>query len=365
MALKAITVGSAMADSIVLVGDSDIERMTMQNATSSFLLLEQGRKIEALSITSHVGGGAVNAAVSLSRLGADTSTLIKIGCDANGGLIMDRLIAEKIGSDFVRQTDELPTGTAVMVSSHDKNATIFTQRGANTLMKSEDIAATKFDGHDLVYVTNLSNRSADCFPEIVKRGRDAGAFVAANPGIRQLTSRSSPFLDSLENVDLLAINREEAESLIPVTVGRFPELYIAPTSMKDCAPRLTGPGGDRSGLSVSLHAFCRAIRKLGTENVLITDGIHGSYLATSNGLYHCPIRHAEVLGTAGAGDGFISTASLFLASGRSVDDALKAATLNASSVVSHIDTQEGLLNALEIDQMLAHVGEELAVTTLS
>jgi len=39
-----------------------IEHMTMLNADSSFLLLEEGRKTEAEEVSTHPGGGAVNAA---------------------------------------------------------------------------------------------------------------------------------------------------------------------------------------------------------------------------------------------------------------------------------------------------------------
>ena len=43
--------------------------MSMLNADSSFLLLEEGRKTEAVEISTHVGGGAINAAVSMAGCG--------------------------------------------------------------------------------------------------------------------------------------------------------------------------------------------------------------------------------------------------------------------------------------------------------
>ena len=38
---------------------------------------------------------------------------------------------------------------------------------------------------DVVYIANLSNESADCFPAIVARAKEHNALVAANPGRRQ------------------------------------------------------------------------------------------------------------------------------------------------------------------------------------
>jgi len=67
--MKAITVGSATIDVIATVDDADIERMTLHNVTASFLLLEPGRKVDARSVITQTGGGAVNAAVALRRLG--------------------------------------------------------------------------------------------------------------------------------------------------------------------------------------------------------------------------------------------------------------------------------------------------------
>ena len=75
--MKVLTIGSAMIDTIAIIGSARIERMTMLNADSSFLLLEEGRKTEAEEVSTHAGGGAVNAAVAMARLGMDVAVLAK------------------------------------------------------------------------------------------------------------------------------------------------------------------------------------------------------------------------------------------------------------------------------------------------
>ena len=69
--MRVLTVGSAMVDTIAIIDSGRIERMTMLNADSSFLLLEEGRKTEAVEVSTHSGGGAVNVAVAIARLGID------------------------------------------------------------------------------------------------------------------------------------------------------------------------------------------------------------------------------------------------------------------------------------------------------
>lgn len=353
-----------MVDIIVLVADRDVERMTMHNATSSFLLLEQGRKIESLSITDHSGGGAVNAAVCMARMGLDVAALIKIGLDRDGERILNRLAKEGIDASAVVTTDELPTGVAVMVCSHDKNATIFTQRGSNTLLHPSDLRPDVFEGRDMVYVTNLSNRSADCFPDIVEHGRNAGAFIAVNPGIRQLTSRSRALVDCFPKIDLLAINRVEAEALVPVICASCADQTIEEPSDPNLPP-LCRVGLEFGGFAMDLVPFMRLVRSLGVGRLVVTDSADGAYLADDEGIHYCPTIRTDVQGTAGAGDAFISTLSVCLAEGRSVEETLRTATVNAAAVIGAIDAQTGLLQKDDLSTRVAAAAGELPITRIA
>lgn len=360
--LSVMTVGSAMLDIIVIIADSDVERITMHNEALSYLLLEQGRKTEALSITDHTGGGAVNTAVALKRLGYKTKTLIKIGDDPDGERIRARLEDQGIDYSAILTCDAMPTGRAVMVSSHDKDATIFTQRGANTQLVPEDLDPKSFEGLDMVYITNLSNNSADCFPHIVRMAKDAGAQVAVNPGIRQLTSRSGPFLASLSRMDFLAINRREAEALVPSLISRVGDRKGTLSNMEE-HPRLWRVGLEFGGFSMSLSGFFSVMQELGVERTVITDGGNGAYLSTADGVQFCPAVPTEVLGTVGAGDAFSSTLASGLIHGIDPVEALKRASVNAASVVREIDSQTALLSHAEINEKVSET--DIKVLALS
>jgi hypothetical protein len=159
--MKALTVGGAMIDTIAIIASDHIERMSMRNADSSFLLLEEGRKTEALEISTHVGGGAVNAAVAMARLGLDVATLVKLGKDARAETVLNHLLQEGVSTRWAMRDGRAPTGASVLLSSHDRNAGIFTFRGANTLLDASELRAEAF-AVDLVYVSSLSNESAGC-----------------------------------------------------------------------------------------------------------------------------------------------------------------------------------------------------------
>jgi len=112
---------------------------------------------------------------------------------------------------------------------------------------------------------------------------------------------------------------------------------------------------------MSARAFFEAILSKGPGRVLVTAGRDGSYLADSNGLHHCPVLEVEVAGTAGAGDAFGSTFAALTCQGLPVDDALRAAAINAASVVGHIDTQTGLLTRDALLDRVAQLKDTLPI----
>lgn len=342
-----------MIDTIAIIESERIERMSMLNAEASFLLIEEGRKTEAIEVSTHCGGGAVNTAVAMSRLGLDVSTLVKLGRDARADVILERLKAEGVSGRWVIRDPGAPTGASVLISSHDRNAAVFTFRGANTLLEPGDLPDDAFAA-DLVYVSGLSNRSADCFPVIVDKAKAAGALVAVNAGVRQLSARGGAFLDSLGRIDILAINRPEADALVPGLVAKFGEggstLTLDPDEQP---PPLLARGLVGGGYEMSLPAFLCALRRLGTRYVMLTDGRGGAFVCADGTVVYCPALEATVAGTAGAGDAMAATFAAFVALGRPVDVALKAATLNAASVVGYVDTQSGLLRRDALEGRLA------------
>jgi ribokinase len=359
--MKALTVGGAMIDTIAIIESDRIERMTMLNAESSFLLLEEGRKTEAVEVSTHCGGGSVNAAVAMARLGLDVAALIKLGRDDRAETVLARLLQEGVSTRWATRDGRAPTGASVLISSHDRNAAVFTFRGANTLLEPTDLRDDAF-AVDVVYVAGLSNKSADCFPLIVQRAKEHGALVATNPGVRQLSARGGAFQECLALIDILTINRAEADVLVPSLVARFGEGGpTPPLAPGEEPPPLAARGLVGGGYEMGLAAFLAALRQLGVKTVVLTDGLGGAFVGLRDAILFCPAMRTSVAGTAGAGDAFAATFIAFSAVGRSPEDSLRAATINAASVVSHVDTQTGLLRRQALEARLAETAGRLAV----
>jgi ribokinase len=333
-------VGSAMIDIICIIAAENVERMTFTNEGKSFLMVETGRKVSAESITNHVGGGACNTAVSLARRGWQATVLAKTGTDLNAEAVAEHLVANDVATDRLIAEAGLATGTAVMVASHDRNASIFVHRGANETLAPCDLPDEVFASIDLVYVAPLSSGSANCFPDLVARAKASGAMVAANPGIRQLTSRTADFIKSLAHVDLLSVNRVEAEALVPAFAPHAEGHDPLPP---EGAPALLKRGLSFGGFEMGLLHFLAAARAAGPNWVLVTDGTDGAYLAGPDGVVWHPALPVTVLGTAGAGDSYTSTLTAALAEGTAPAEAMLQAAMNSAAVVGALDTTSGLM----------------------
>ena len=114
---EVLTVGGAMMDTIAVVESKRIERLTLHHADSSFLLLEEGRKTEAEDVSTHPGGGAVNAAVAMARLGLDVAVLAKVGKDLRAEAILARFAQEGVSDRWIVRDERAPTGASVLLSN--------------------------------------------------------------------------------------------------------------------------------------------------------------------------------------------------------------------------------------------------------
>jgi ribokinase len=366
--MKVLTIGGATVDTIVTIDDHLIEQMTLSNADASYLLLEVGRKSEAKAVSVHCGGGSINTAVAMARLGHDVSAVAKIGRDLGASMILSQLSAEGVSPRYALHHDQAPTGTSIFIAAHDRNTAVITFRGANTTFTLDDLDNVSF-AVDLVYVASLSDQSADCFPHIVSRAKSGGALVAANPGIRQLSTRQGAFWTALANIDILSLNRTEAAALVPGLLTRGghcrpchqPDFPTHPAGPRD-TPELVRCGfacGD--GQTMALAAFFQTLTTLGPRWIVVTDGKDGAYIGTPSHLTLCPALPVDIVGTAGAGDAFNATFAAFIQSGVGIDDAAIAAAINSASVVGHLDTQTGLLQRQHLEVQIKEKRDGMAL----
>lgn len=321
-----VTIGGASRDVFFMTDKGKVINDVARH--QKLIAFEYGSKIIPTDSMFTYGGGGVNSAMSFVKQDLKTSTVVNIGHEGTGSLVIDMLFNCGVNIDHISRDYVHHTAMSMIVGLPGEDHTMFLYRGANDFLKVHDWRPLR---SKWFYVTSLTGHSADIIPEIFSFARAHGVKVAWNPGSEQLAGGYSDISSYLEETDILSLNREEAECLV--------------RSRKKI--NLT----DEKILLRELHDMTKGI-------VVVTDGANGSYATDGKKDYYTSVSPHKVLETTGAGDAYGSTFTAFRIKGYGISYCMRAAAYNAGSVVEHIGAQEGLMTFQELSAKIELTKEE-------
>lgn len=326
--MNVLTIGGATLDTIIEYEKMETIQIQQTSSKKSYIVLEEGAKIEVSKQKSFSGGGATNAAVSLQKLGFNVKFFGKLGKDNIGKLLLEELKNQGVDTSLVRFSNNYNTSTSYVVPSLKGDRTIFAYRGANRDLLNEDLPVNAIKESDFVYVTSLSQYSAVQLPEIVKIAKKYNTKVSINPGYSQLELGSNFILESIKDIDILILNYQEAKKLMNSLITLEQNNNIT---------------------NFSVNIFLKTILNLGPRIVVITNGSDGVYVAHKKNIYfHPTIKVKYIVNTLGAGDAFGSSFCGAIYNNESIDTAIYYGLINSSSVIQFHDAKTGLLHKDEI-----------------
>jgi ribokinase len=85
------------------------------------------------------GGKGANQALAAARLGARVALIARVGDDARGTGMLERLLAEGVDARYVLRDPGAPTGVAVIQVDRRGEKQILTAPGANCRLSVEDV----------------------------------------------------------------------------------------------------------------------------------------------------------------------------------------------------------------------------------
>ncbi|MDA0911813.1 MAG: carbohydrate kinase family protein [Proteobacteria bacterium] len=358
--MKALTIGGATLDTIIEYEQMETMEIQKPYAKQSYLLLEEGAKIEVTDQKCFSGGGATNAAVSLQKLGFNVRFFGKVGKDNIGKSLLEELKSQGVDTSIVRYSNHYGTATSYVVPSLKGDRTIFAYRGANRDLLTEDLPVAAIEEADFVYVTSLSKASAAQLPQIVKFAKVCNTKVAINPGYSQLEVGSSFILEALSGIDILIMNYQEAQKLMSSLLSC--EDNPTDETAMDHHQNLLQAQPVYQDSFFSLKAFFQKALSLGPRIVVVTDGSEGVYVATEKKMYfHPALTIDNVVNTLGAGDAFGSSFCGAIYAGESVRTAICYGLINSASVIQYHDAKTGLLDKETIAAKIADVPDTLSI----
>ena len=307
---RIVTLGAALQD-IYLIDHDDL-LPTQIGGEAIFGKMLVGSKIDIDKLQYGVGGGGINAAVTLSRHGHEVIFIGNIADDSAGEAVMRVLDREEIDNSYVNYISNKATGTSViLLDSRHGERTILTYRGASdsfSNLSAEDLARIH---PDWLYITSLRG-DMETLASFIKAAHKLDTRVMFNPGALELSSPRE-LLRILAKVDVVLVNKSEAAQLVP--------------------------GNILSELLYHLGGYAPI--------TIITDGPMGGAAtnrATGESYRFGIYEDRRVKDATGAGDAFGAGFLAAYAAGQSFRQALVFASANSTAVVSRIGGNTGALD---------------------
>ncbi len=259
---------------------------------------QQGTVAIANYVEPYPGGKGANQALAAARAGASGNvTLVgQTGDDEFSVTLLNSLRREGVTTSGVTKND-LPTGLKIFIEDGKNNPQVYFAPAANTRASADQVPDEVLS--DDVFILIQTEITPDANGDLLEKAKNAGATTIMN---------LSPSVDikqkTLDNLDYLIVNREEASAL---------------------ASKLNFNADD-------VQKMAEGFARLGNLNCIITQGAQGAVACSADGeiwsVEALPI--AELVDRSGAEDSYCGAFVAALYGGLTLPDAMKQASIAAS-----------------------------------
>lgn len=257
------------AGSVLLFGDLNVD-----NILTIPEIPPAGHDAYATQVETHLGGAVCNSAIILQGLRQPTRMLGCIGREHWGDYVLHEL--QRAGSDtrFIVRKEERGTGLIFIGVTPNGERTMFSYRGANTLIEPRDVPENILDDVSLVQLSGyifVETPQREAGLHLVELAEAQGIPISLDTGLDPLVRQPDIARQTLSHLAICITGVEEAKLL-------------------------TGRDG--------LKEQAAALLDYGIQLVAIKLGGQGAYLAWPHGELLLPAFQVEVKDTTGAGDAY-------------------------------------------------------------
>lgn len=267
------------------------------------------------------GGKGFNQGIAAHKAGGEVVMITKVGNDSLAKVAYEAMDAVGLSKEHVFVNEEVATGTALVCVGEDsgQNQIIIVPGACNTITE-EDLAEVRKLIESSTYVLLQLEVNQDANERVARMAKEKGVRVIIN------TAPYQPMEDEfLKGAYLVTPNEVEAEEFTGIAV-------------KDLE------SADRAAAVF----FAK-----GVENVLITLGSRGVYLATKDRSEIIPGFRVDAIDTTGAGDAFNGGLLAALSEGKELRQAIPFAQAVAALSVQRLGTTASMPTREEIDSFLS------------
>jgi sugar/nucleoside kinase (ribokinase family) len=277
-------------------------------------------------VSLHGGGGALNTATGLARLGLSVAVVGKVGEDTFGDFVVGLLHERGLDTRGVLRDPAAPTSATVVLVDQAGERSFLHLPGANGTLSAEELAPDRvLAGRALHVAGALVMPALDGPPtaELLAEARRRGVHTSLDT-VYDATGRWERVEPCLPFLDLLTVSLSEAQ----------------------------GISGERAPSSAATWFRDRSVGE-----VALKLGPDGCYVASAEFEGEVPAFPVQAVDGTGAGDAFVAGILYGRLAGWPLVDAARLANAAGALATTAVGATEGLL---DLDGTLAFAGLESA-----
>jgi len=290
---------------IVVIGSANIDLTTFTDD-----IPRPGETIFAPSFSLGFGGKGANQAVAARLSGADVSMVARVGDDLFGPATIANFASREIDTSHVLVTPGVSSGVAPIIVESSGQNRIWVVKGANDKLLRADVDAAADVIREADFVVLQLEIPVDTVYYALEMARAAGVRSILNPAPGQRLD-----LGRAANADYVIPNETELEALTGSAVRNLEDAEAGGQQLVDA----------------------------GLRHVIVTLGANGALSMTAEHVRHVAAFPVNPVDTTGAGDAFIGSLAVFLASGCDEFEAIARANLYAALSTLTAGTQKSFV----------------------
>ena len=313
---EVIAIGSCTLDCMLQVKDILRFELFDKDLVKKYTAIEYSHKLNVAGVSFVPGGSAANIASNCAMLGLTSAYIGILGNDFSANICIDDMKKRGVDLSNVIQTDEDCTAFSVILKTEwGKDRSILAYKGANNMLKPEDVKKEFFQDIKAFAWTSLtSENGCKAIEKALTFTLENNGKVFAAPSMSIIKNNPKWAKILISNSHVVSLNKDEAQEF---------------TEERDTVPMI--------------HKFL----DMGVNLISITDGPNGSIISDGHNIVNSSIYEGPVEDTTGAGDAFLSGLLISHLNGYSLEKSSKMATAMSYLESKEIGVREGLPNSLK------------------
>lgn len=311
--LDLLSVGAIKLDTFVILPDASV--MCELKRPDCKICIEYGKKIPVAAFVTQIAGSAPNVAVALAKLQLKTAVLSCMGDDPVYHQAMAFLKRNRVMANLVKKQKGFRSSAAVVLNFKGESTQLVDH------VPHEYRLPSRLPKCRYLYISELGGKYEPLYKDAIQAAK-RGVRVGFNPGAVQIVERKKIFFELLKHTDVLFLNTSEAREVLKVAD------------------------------STDIRHLMTALKALGPNYVVVTDGANGAYAYDGQHLHASQAFPGKLIEATGAGDAFASAFLGALLKNKGHKEALLWGAVNAAAVIHEVGPTNGLLSQSEIQKRL-------------